>query len=55
MYLGFLKKSKTILKSFTTNLKNPHLGNDVIHQRAKFELEIPNIMGYTKMKNSDKF
>jgi hypothetical protein len=51
----FFGKIKNNILKFQKNLKKiPDVDNDMIYQRAKFELEIPNILGCTEMTNSDR-
>jgi hypothetical protein len=52
----FFEKIENGILKFQKNLKkNPDVDNDMIYQRAKFELDIPSILGYTKMTNSDRW
>jgi hypothetical protein len=50
----FWKNRKSYFESFKKFLKNLDVDDDRIYQRAKFELEIPNILDYTKITNSDR-
>lgn len=50
-----LKNSKIIFTSFNKIWKkNPDVPKGVSHKRAKYQFQIENIMGYTKMIESDK-
>jgi hypothetical protein len=51
----FEKKIKNnILKFQKIMEKNSDVDDDRIYQLAKFKLEIPNILGCTKITNSDR-
>jgi hypothetical protein len=50
----FEKIENDILKFQKIPKKILDVDNDMIYQRVKFELEIPNILGCTKITNSDR-
>jgi hypothetical protein len=49
------KKIKNNILKFKKLKKILDVDNDVIYQHGKFELEIPNIWGCTKITNFDGF
>jgi hypothetical protein len=53
--LFFFEKIENNILKFQKNLKKiPDIDDARIYQRAKFELEIPNISGCTKITNFDR-